>query len=151
MKRLTIILLSFFTAISLATHAQEPIHWQYKAIPAGANSYKIHITATIDDGWHAYSQTQPRSAVAQPTEINFKTNPLVKLKGKTLEAGKLIKWSDPASGISADQYEQQVDFVQSVGLKGKAKTALTGSLTFQACTDKMCLPPKTVPFSIAIP
>jgi thiol:disulfide interchange protein DsbD len=43
-----------------------------------------------------------------------------------------------------------VDFVQIVKLKGKVKTSFSGSVEYQTCDDKKCLPPKTVNFKVAL-
>ena len=129
---------------------QHPIQWQYSAKKIADKTYEVHLTAMLESGWHAYSQTQPEEAVAQPTAIQFKANPLVGMQGKIKEVGTLEKWQDEATGIKANQYENQVDFIQIVKLKGGVKTNVTGSLTYQVCTDKMCLPPKTDDFSIKV-
>jgi Disulphide bond corrector protein DsbC len=151
MKRI----LPFFVFVFALTTAwaqsnQAPIQWQYSAKKIAEKTYEVHLTAMLESGWHAYSQTQPEEAVAQPTAIKFKTNPLVGIQGKIKEVGTLEKWQDEATGIKANQYENQVDFVQIVKLKGDVKTNVTGSLTYQVCTDKMCLPPKTDDFSIKV-
>ena len=57
---------------------------------------------------------------------------------------------DATLGVSANQYSKTVDFVQTVKLKAKAKTSLNGSVEYQTCDDKKCLPPKTINFSVAI-
>ncbi len=59
------------------------------------------------------------------------------------------KFHDPKLEVSANQYSGKVDFVQVVKLKANVKTNLTGSVEYQTCDDKKCLPPKTVNFSIA--
>jgi thiol:disulfide interchange protein DsbD len=104
----------------------------------------------MQPGWHLYSQNQPADAVAQPTSFNFTGNPLVVLDGKVKEVGKLQKFRDEKLDVSANQYSGKVDFVQLVKVRGAAKTNVTGKLEFQTCDDKKCLPPKTVPFSIAL-
>ena len=147
MKQLFLSASIFFSLMNLV-HAQNPIHWQYTCIKTGESVYEIHFTATIDQGWHVYSQTQPENAIAQPTIFKFNRNPLIQFKGKPKEVGDLIRWSDKATGIAAHQYERKVDFVQTIGIKAKVKTTITGDLTFQICTDEMCLSPKTVAFSI---
>jgi hypothetical protein len=149
MKQLFLSALLFFSLTNLV-YAQNPIHWQYTCTKTGESTYELHFTATIDQGWHAYSQTQPENAVARPTFFKFNVNPLIQFKGKPREVGALIKWSDNATGIAAHQYEGKVDFVQTIGLKAKVKTMVNGNLTFQACTDEMCLSPKTVAFSIEV-
>jgi thiol:disulfide interchange protein DsbD len=60
------------------------------------------------------------------------------------------KWKDEASGIQANQYANQVDFVQVVKVKGNVKTSVSGSLTYQVCTNEMCLPPKTDNFVVQL-
>jgi thiol:disulfide interchange protein DsbD len=40
--------------------------------------------------------------------------------------------------------------VQIIKLKGKIKTSFSGSVEFQTCDDKKCLPPKTVNFKVAL-
>ncbi|HWK06659.1 MAG TPA: protein-disulfide reductase DsbD domain-containing protein [Puia sp.] len=153
MKRILpffVFIFAFTAAYSQGNMSQNPIQWQYSAKKVADKTYEIHLTANLESGWHAYSQTQPEEAVAQPTAIKFKTNPLVGIQGKVKEVGTMEKWQDEATGIKANQYENQVDFVQVVKLKGDVKTNISGSLTYQVCTDRMCLPPKTDDFSIKV-
>lgn len=148
MKRVFPFLL--FCTIATGAISQSPIQWQYTAKKISDKSYEVHILATLKSGWHAYSQSQPDEAVAQPTEIKFKPNPLLNVQGKIKELGALEKWQDETTGIKANQYKDKVDFVQVVVLKGNVKTSISGSLTYQVCTDEMCLPPKTEPFSVVL-
>ena len=85
-----------------------------------------------------------------PTTFTFTANPLVKLEGKIQELGKMEKFTDKSLGISANQYAGTVTFIQKVKLKSNVKTNLKGSVEYQTCDDKKCLPPKTVNFDIAI-
>ena len=110
----------------------------------------MQLTASIQRGWHLYSQVQPGDAIAQPTSFIFNKNPLLALDGKVKEIGKLEKYKDKTLDVSANQYSNKVVFVQRVKMRGKAKTAVTGKLEFQTCNDEKCLPPKTVNFSIAL-
>jgi hypothetical protein len=137
--------------LALTVTAQlNPISWSYEAKKIADKTYEVHITATIQAGWHLYSQTQPEDAIAEPTSLTFKSNPLVKLEGKIKEEGKLEKFHDARLEVSANQYSSTVKFVQVVKLKAKAKTNVSGSVRFQTCNDEKCLPPKTVTFSVAL-
>lgn len=148
MKKL---LLSFFLALTVhVATAQNPVSWTYSSKKIAADQYEITLTATIQPGWHLYSQSQPKDAIAQPTSFKFNKNPLLNFEGKVKEVGKLEKYRDEVLDVSAHQYSNKVDFVQKVKIKGKAKTNVTGSLEFQTCDDSKCLPPKTVNFSIAL-
>jgi Disulphide bond corrector protein DsbC len=148
MKKSVLFLLCFF-ALS-AAFAQSPVSWAFNSKKIGANIYELRLTATMQPGWHLYSQHQPGDAVAQPTSFTFNSHPLLALDGKVKEVGKLEKFHDAKLEVSANQYSGKVDFVQVVKVRGNAKTNVTGKLEFQTCDDKKCLPPKTVPFSIAL-
>jgi Disulphide bond corrector protein DsbC len=142
--------LSVLLFLVLAMSAQNPITWTFSAKKISANSYEIHMTAAIQTTWHLYSQDQPDDAIAIPTTFTITNNPLISLNGKIKEIGKLEKYKDAQLGISANQYSGKVDFVQLVNLKGKVKTNFSGSVEYQTCDDKKCLPPKTVNFNIAL-
>jgi hypothetical protein len=127
-----------------------PVTWSFSANKIADKTYEVHLTATMQAGWHLYSQAQPDDAIAIPTEFKINNNPLLVLDGKIKEVGKLEKFHDAKLDVSANQYAGKVDFVQVVKLKANAKTNLTGSVEYQTCDDKKCLPPKTVNFSIPV-
>lgn len=149
MKKFVFILLTVLSSGIASAQALNPVSWSFSSKKINDNVYEIHMTATIQEGWHLYSQSQPKDAIAQPTSFSFNKNPLVELDGKVKEFGKLEKYKDEELDISANQYSNKVVFVQKVKLKGKAKTNMTGKLTFQTCDDKKCLPAKTVAISVA--
>ena len=149
MRKLLVVALLFFTSVSFAQQLS-PVSWAFSSKKVSDNVYEVQLIATIQSGWHLYSQQQPDDAIAQPTSFNFSKNPLVNLEGNVKEIGKLEKYKDKKLDISANQYSEKVTFVQKVKLKGKVKTKVSGKLEFQTCDDKKCLPPKTVNFSIAL-
>ena len=150
MKKLYFILLSLFITASVSAQGLNPVSWNFSSKKISDNVYEIQMTASIQQGWHLYSQTQPKDAIAQPTSFVFNRNPLIELDGKVKEVGNLEKFKDKELDISANQYSNKVVFTQKVKLKGKAKTNVTGKLTYQTCDDVKCLPPKTVNLSIAL-
>lgn len=150
MKKLYFILLSLFITASVSAQGLNPVSWNFSSKKISDNVYEIQMTASIQQGWHLYSQTQPKDAIAQPTSFVFNRNPLIELDGKVKEVGNLEKFKDKELDISANQYSNKVVFTQRVKLKGKAKTNVTGKLTYQTCDDVKCLPPKTVNLSIAL-
>jgi len=143
-----------FLIIALGTvtvNAQlNPVNWSFTSKKVADKTYEIHLTATMQSGWHLYSQVQPEDAIAIPTGFKINHNPLLSLEGKIKEVGKMEKFHDAKLEVSANQFANKVDFVQVVKLNAKAKTNLTGSVEYQTCDDKKCLPPKTVNFSISI-
>lgn len=139
--------------ISIRASAQilQPVRWNYSGKKIADKNYEVHITATMQNGWHLYSQTQPKEVIALPTTIKFSKNTLLNFIGKIKEVGKLEKVKVPTLGIEQWQYSEKVDFVQTVQLKIKnAKTIIAGTIEFQTCTNEKCLPPKTINFSVQL-
>jgi hypothetical protein len=149
MKKLSLILL--FALFTVPVLAQlNPISWTFTAVKKSDKEYEIQLKANIQESWHLYSQSQPDDAIAIPTAIKFNPNPLFITDGKIKEDGKMERYSDKTLGISANQYAGSVVFTQKIKLKTKAKTKITGTVEYQTCDDKKCLPPKTVKFSIDV-
>ena len=150
-------LLSFFLVwLPMLCCAQSAIKWQYSAKKITAKNYEVHLTASISDGWHTFSQMQPEDAIALPTKITFDKNPLVQVDGKMKEVGKMEKVVEQTIGIEQWQYSGKVDFVQAVTVRDsrseprQVRTAISGSITYQLCNDHECMPPKTERFTVKI-
>lgn len=150
MKKIMILLGAMFILGTLSAQVANPVSWTFSTKKVSDKVYEVQMVATIQPGWHLYSQNQPKDAIALPTSFSFNKNPLVEVEGKVKEVGKLEKYKDEDLGVSANQYSKLVLFTQKVKLKGKAKTAITGKVNFQTCDDKRCLPPKTINFTVSI-
>ena len=149
MKKSVILGLCLVVLNLVNAQVKNPVQWAFSAKKINATTYEVHLTATIESGWHLYSQTTPEGGPVATT-IEFAKNPLVTFYGGVKEIGKLEQRHEKLFGVDVKQFSNKVDFVQIVKLKGKAKTALNGSLEFMTCNDRECLPPKTQQFSIAL-
>lgn len=149
MRRISSLLLFFSISLMSISQVQNPVKWSFTSKKISNNTYEVHLTASIDQGWHIYSQTTPDGGPI-PTAITFSKNPLLTLSGDPKEVGKLEQHNEPLFGVDVKQYSNKVDFIQSIKLKGNAKTLVNGSVEFMVCNNKQCLPPKTVEFSISL-
>ena len=149
MKRLFAVLLLSLVAFCSNAQMKNPVQWVFTAKKINASTYEVHMTATIDEGWHLYSQTTPDGGPT-PTAISFAKNPLLVLDGTTKEVGKMEQKHEELFGVDVKQFSKKVDFVQVIKLKGKAKTSVNGSVEFMTCNDNQCLPPQTKKFSITL-
>jgi thiol:disulfide interchange protein DsbD len=109
----------------------------------------LHLSATIEPGWHLYSLTTPRGGPIPTTA--------------TLRAGALQKtvFYQPAPDRQFDQnfnldtetFAKQAALLVSgvVPLDAHAGGLdVTADVRYQACSDRQCLPPKTKTVSIGI-
>lgn len=149
MKQLLLTIMVLTSSIFCFSQIKQPASWSFSAKKINATTYEIHLTATLEGGWHIYSQTTPDGGPL-PTKIKFSANPLVTIQGVAKEVGKPEKKYEEIFGVDVKQFSNKVDFVQVVQLKGKVKTNITGSIDYMTCNDRECLPPATQKFSIAI-
>jgi thiol:disulfide interchange protein DsbD len=133
----------------LFAQIQNPVSWTATSKKISDKTYEIHLTATINKGWHIYSQTTPEGGPIA-TSISFTKNPLLLFEGNAKEVGKLEQKNEPLFGVDVKQFSNKVDFVQVVKLKAHVNTAAKVVVEFMVCNDRQCLPPSTKTFSLAL-
>ncbi|NCI47292.1 protein-disulfide reductase DsbD domain-containing protein [Sediminibacterium soli] len=139
----------FLTVLAGLAFGQNPVNWSYEAKKKTADTYEIILTAELESPWHLYSQNTGKGGPI-PTTIRFKPNPLVTVSGKTNEVGKLEKTYDKNFKTNVLYYSDKVQFVQTVKLKGKVKTNITGTVEYMVCDDSQCLPPAKKTFDLKL-
>ncbi len=149
MLKVLCFLLLFSISFSADAQLKQPVKWSYKLKKLNATTYEVHITATIEKGWHVYSQTTPDGGPV-PTVIQFTKNPLITLVGAAKEVGKLEQRHEVLFGVDVKQFSNSVSFVQTIQVKAAVKTAVSGRVEFMVCNDRECLPPATNKFSLSI-
>lgn len=149
MKKLFAFVVLFLAGPLAFGQMEDPVSWAFAARKLDATTYEVTLTATLEEGWHLYSQTTP-SGGPVPTSITFSKNPLLTLQGKPKEVGRLEQRHEPLFGVEVKQYSDKVVFVQKVALKGKAKTAVSGAVEYMSCNEEMCLPPTSKKFTLAL-
>lgn len=148
-KIVTLFLLLIIGSFAIAD-VKDPVAWSYVAKKKSGNTYDVVITASLSKPWHIYSITSPKGA-GMPTNILFKKNPLISLLGPLRENGKLQSEYNKDFDMTVKYYSDRVEFIQTIVLKGKAKTNITGSVEYMVCDDERCLPPATKNFEIKLP
>jgi hypothetical protein len=145
-----LLLLTVFIVGAGAAYAQssKQVRWTFTAKKLNETTYEVHMNAQINGNWHMYAQQAGEGPVS--TSFEFVKNPLVSFDGQVKEVGKLKKVHEEAFGSEVKFYENQVDFIQVVKLKGKVKTNIAGKVEFMVCDDKQCLPPATVDFKVPV-
>lgn len=145
----TIILFCITTLISFNSYSQilKPITWSYAAKKNSATTAVVYIKATLEKGWHLYSQYVSDGGPTA-TKFSFPLSKTYERIGKTIEQKPIIKF-EPVFLMEVGYFENAAVFQQTVKLKGK-NALVKGSVYFMVCNDKQCLPPSTVEFSIPV-
>jgi hypothetical protein len=141
---LCLVSLSYFSAQS---QILKPVTWYYAAKKNTPTTATLYIKATIDNGWHLYSQYVKDGGPVKTT-FSFPAAKGYSLVGKTAEPKPITKYESTFS-MDVSYFEKSVIFQQKIKLSAKAAT-VNGKVEFMVCNDKQCLPPEEVEFNIAV-
>lgn len=139
-----VVLLFAFLAAAFVGQAQilEPVKWTTSVKKISATEYELIASATIDAGWHLYSQSVPEDGPIA-TSFAFEGNANYLKKGNTAE-GEGHTVNDPIFEMEIKFFEKAADFKQRIRVKGETPFDVKGTVEFMVCDDSRCLPPTTV-------
>jgi hypothetical protein len=141
--------LALLFATTVLGQSNKQVQWSFSSKKISENTYEIHMTATVNGDWHLYAQKVGVDGPV-PTTFSFTKNPLLVIDNKVKEEGKLVKKKEEVWGGVVNYYENKVNFIQVVKLKGNAKTNVAGKVEFMVCNDSQCLPPSTIDFKVNV-
>lgn len=149
MKKILILAMVFacFTCLQSKAQILTPVHWSYGAKKISATEAVVFIKATIDDGWHVYSQTVKDGGPIK-TSFTFTKSKDYVIVGHTIEP-KPISRMEKVFNMEVGFFEKSVVFQQKIKLKASQVT-VKGTLEYMTCNDHQCLPPDDIEFSIPV-
>ncbi len=140
-----------FAAFSVFSQAQTPVSFSLNVKPAAKAGDKLNaqIQASIGAGWHLYSLSQGAGGPV-PTTIKIADGVFKSAGSPSGSAPK--REMDENFGIPTETYTGSASFNVPVSVDAAATGAqtLTISVRYQACNDKICLPPKILQVSAPI-
>lgn len=140
-------------ALLLAAHLAPaqiltPVKWAYAARRTSPTEATVYLKATLDEGWHIYSQTVQKGGPVK-TSFVFAPAKTYALVGATEEPKPTTQF-EPVFGMPVSYFAGSVVFQQKVKLSGKGPVTIKGTLRYMTCNDTKCLPPDEVAFSIPV-
>ncbi len=143
----TLLLIAFLLANNFAkAQIFTPVKWAFSSKKISDTEAELVIKATIDKGWHVYSQFIANDGPV-PTSFSFEKNKSFELIGKVSES-KPIEEHDVNFDMLLKYFEGTATFKQKIKLLGNKEFTIKGSLEFMSCDNSKCLPPETVEFEI---
>ncbi|MCT8341016.1 thioredoxin family protein [Flavobacteriaceae bacterium TK19130] len=152
MRKLFFTLLVVFAAIG-SLSAQEfldPVKWDVSVKQENGERYNILMTATIDEGWHLYSQKQFGEEFEGPipTEFAYNTTPeTYTLIGETQEPD-VAPIHDPVFDLDVIFFEDKATFIQPIEVVNPDGLEIEVEIYYSVCDDEKCLPPDTKTFKL---
>ncbi|MEM9687239.1 MAG: cytochrome c biogenesis protein CcdA, partial [Bacteroidota bacterium] len=118
----------------------EPVTWNTNVEKVSDTTYQLIIEATIEEGWHLYSQVKPEGEITPiPTEFQFKNDDnAFELIGSTQESEPVTKY-DKVFEIDLSFFDGTAKFTQKIKLLDPDVTSVFATVAYQACDDQKCI------------
>lgn len=149
--------MALFTLVASAAafgQAPQPVQWKALLVPdarikAGANG-TIDLSGNVEAGWHVYALTQPAGGPI-PLRIALDENDVAESHGRP-SGTEPTKKQDSSFQLETQFYQGSFTIHVPVEVKRaiSRRQLIPISVRFQACSDKTCLPPRTVHLSVPI-
>lgn len=131
-----------FSYINIYAQVLEPVKWKTSTEKLSETEYNLVATATIDEGWHLYSQDVPEDGPI-PTTFTYEPNAAYEILGKTSEEdGKVV--DDPVFQMKIKFFDGSAEFKQRIKVLNNELSIVKGEVEFMVCDDSRCLPPTYV-------
>ena len=147
MKNRLLVLIALLFTLSSFSQILDPVEWSTSVEKVSENQYRLITKASIDRGWHLYSQTVPDGGPI-PTQFKYTEDGTFTLDGKTKEEeGETV--NDPVFEMKIKFFNDSATFEQLVDVTDKT-TTINGSVYFMVCNDTQCSAPTEVDLEFVV-
>jgi len=116
---------------------------------------RLRVTMNLDEGWHAYAQSQEEGPGGTPTEFLLQSFQGLIAIDESFSADQQpeVKQNEVAEGVTVEQHLHHgtVTWTRKFQVADSAADSgygIQGSLIYQTCTDQKCLPPQEQTFAL---
>lgn len=143
-----------FSPIAAFAQIENPVAWSLGGVAASVRpgaEFDLTLTATIDEGWHLYSVSQPPGGPTR-TRITVPDGQRVRLRAAPMGPPPKREF-DPNFSMETEFYDDEAVFALPLVAAADASAGeapVEVHVRFQVCDDRLCLPPKTVKLSTGL-
>ncbi len=152
MRYYLLLLTTFLFSVTLFSQTLDPISWKANIEKETEDTYILYFKATLDKGWHLYSQKEAETdeIAPTPTEFTFNTTPETYiLVGETVEPKGIEKY-DNIFEMDVKYFEDEVTFFQKIKRIDKNLKTVSAEVFFSVCDDEKCLAPEVLTFDLKL-
>ena len=134
MKKIVFLLVAFFAFVTANSQVLDPVKWKSKTEKISDTEYNLILEATIDSGWHLYSQFTPDGG---PIPLSFAFAPakgVYELIGKTKESTYKKQFND-VFGVDEFFFEKKAKFIQKVTIGSAEGATIKAEIDYQVCKE----------------
>ena len=151
MKKFLLLFISVFClSNTLTAQVLDPVSWEVTVQQEKDDVYNVLMKATIEEGWHLYSQKQFGEEFEGPipTEFAYNNTPeTFTLVGETQEPD-VSPIHDPVFDLDVIFFEDKATFIQAIKVVNPEDLKVNIEIYYSVCDDEKCLPPDTKTFEV---
>ncbi|MBL4624808.1 MAG: hypothetical protein JKY42_06675 [Flavobacteriales bacterium] len=144
LQSLVLVFILIFSASISYSQIYDPVKWSFDSKNIKGNKFELTYHATIEEGWHMYSQFLPNDDGPIATTFNYDSGVGYELNDGVTEPKPITEF-DPNFEMELNYFEEEVTFRQIVTLADESAT-IKGYLNFMVCDASKCLPPTDIDF-----
>jgi thiol:disulfide interchange protein DsbD len=135
MKKLLFLLLAIFAFVNVNSQIKKPVKWTAKTEKISDTEFNLVMNATIEQGWHMYSQFTPDGGPLPITVTIKNQKGNFELIGKTKESPYKKEFN---KDFEVDEYyfENKATLTQKVKITNPKTDKIVINLDFQACQNQ---------------
>lgn len=137
MKKPLFFLFAFLISTFGFGQMKQYVTWSFSQKKLGPNEIELQFKASIEPGWHLYSQIETPDGPL-PTYFEFEKSPDYELVGKTIEP----KPNEVAEPLFDNQvvrsFDREVTFRQKIKVKGEKAFVIKGFIDGMTCNESTC-------------
>ncbi|GAA3509862.1 thioredoxin family protein [Aquimarina addita] len=148
MRNSIVIAIAILFSNILFSQVFEPIKWTSKIEKESDDVYLLYFEATLDKGWHVYSQRVVETDEIAPTATEFtftNEDKAFELVGETIEPKGIEKF-DKVFEMDIKYFEDEVVFIQKIKHIDKSVKVIKAEVFYGVCDDEKCLAPEVIEF-----
>ena len=146
------ILLTCIILWGFSTQAQiyDPVKWTTSVEKISDSQFDLVTKATIETGWHMYSQNEVGDDGPIPTSFSYKDSlNTYQLIGKNTEdIGHTLH--DKVFNMTIKYFEKEAIFKQRINVLTDKEIVFNEVVNFMVCDDASCLPPTDVDLTFTV-
>ena len=148
LKRITLFFIAVAAVLVLPAQVLNPVKWNYTVKELSGEELELRFTASIDEGWHLYSQkSDPNGPI--PMEVTFDDSKDYTRLGGVAEP-KAHEEMDDVFKVMVRYFNGTAVFRQKIKRNTDKPFKVSGSLYYQLCNDGSCIAPDDVPFTFSV-
>lgn len=145
MKKLTLLVFTYFIAFSALAQIIEPIKWTFDSKQNGRD-VELIFEASIDENWHLYDTYLPEGGPIA-TQVVFEDSTLFEFAGELEKDPQPVEKFDNIFQLNLRFFSERATLTQKIRLKSDDPAEIKGYVLFMGCDDEMCLPPNEIEFA----